>query len=211
MIITAGLYTYQFGSLNLSDKEQDWVSFSDYFSGILNPILALLNLIILTYLTIKIVKIESDRNTWTLQELARPYANLLTENTEYSIDISIHNLGLGPMIITDFKLYNDAGNIFNNFYDLVSYIDSSNNLKFVDVNPKIDSFEINSENGGAIGKDQSHSIFKFYYFENNNYNKEYIEFIREQLNNYTLSISYNDLYKRNIDCMKEKLRFKPWE
>ena len=108
LIITVALYTYQFGSINLSDKEQDWVSFSDYFSGILEPILALLNLIILTYLTIKLVKIEDDRNTWTLQELARPYANLVFENTEYSIDISIQNLGLGPMVMTDFKLFNDS-------------------------------------------------------------------------------------------------------
>ena len=38
--------------------------------------LSLLNLIILTYLSIRLVKDDDSRNRWTLKELAKPYAEL---------------------------------------------------------------------------------------------------------------------------------------
>ncbi|WP_405384098.1 hypothetical protein [Maribacter sp. LLG6340-A2] len=45
----------------LSDKTEVWGAFGDYFGGILNPILAIINIGILIYLTYLVNKIDSNR------------------------------------------------------------------------------------------------------------------------------------------------------
>ena len=158
-------YFLKFGTLKFSDKTSDWVDFANYFSGILNPILALLNLIFFAYLSFKIIKIEDDRNSWTLQELARPYGDLLTEGSIEGIEISLHNVGLGPLVLTDFRIYKEADKPYNDFYYLINDIADEEEISH-DVKFKIDSFELCSDYG-AIAKDKSICIFKIY-FENGN-------------------------------------------
>ncbi len=58
VIITVGLYIYKFGSLNLSENNEDWVSFANYFNGLITPVFTFLNLILLSYLTLRLVKID---------------------------------------------------------------------------------------------------------------------------------------------------------
>jgi hypothetical protein len=208
IVVTISFYLYKFGSLTLSGNNDDWVDFSNYFSGILNPILTLLNLIIFAYLSFKLVKIEDDRNNWTLQELARPYANFVNENRHESIEITIHNVGLGPMILTDFRILKNSGKIYKNFYDLVNDITNEENMDS-EIEPKIDSFEIRS-GSGAIAKDQSHCIFKLYFTEVNQDNRNFVDLIRNRLNEYTISITYSDMYGKEIECMREDLNFASW-
>ncbi|MFL9830320.1 hypothetical protein ACSV4D_00205 [Flavobacterium sp. ARAG 55.4] len=205
---TIGLYLFKFGSLKLSDNSEDWVNFANYFSGIINTLFTLINLIILTYISINLVKIEDDRNKWTIQELARPFGSIHLQNSEETIEISIHNIGLGPMIITKFRILDNTGKIYPNFYDLICEIDENENFPFQATEPKYDYFEINSKNG-AIGKDQSHFLFKLYFKNDNIQNKEYTELIKAKLNNYTVEITYKDIYRRPIECIKERLLFKP--
>lgn len=210
VLIVVGVYIYKFGSTSLSEEFDSWVSFSNYFSGIIGTVFTFLNLVILTYLSIKLAKIEDDRNTWTLQELARPFATLFIENTSVTINVTVHNIGLGPMIIKDYSIINSSGKKFKNFNDVISSVDPIDVKKFESVNPKIDSFEINSDEG-AIGKDQSYKIFKLYFEVENELNKDYMDYIRNELNNFTILISYNDIYGREIEVLREKLHFKPWQ
>jgi len=51
----------------ISDDTQVWGAFGDYFGGILNPILAIINIAILIYLTYLVNKIESNRATEELE------------------------------------------------------------------------------------------------------------------------------------------------
>ncbi|WP_298115103.1 hypothetical protein [Flavobacterium sp.] len=208
ILITIGFYLYQFGSLRLSENNEDWSNFSNYFNGILTPILTLLNLLMFAYLSFKLVQIEDDRNHWTLQELARPYANLITENTSGSVEITVHNVGLGPMILTDFRIFKDPEKTYRNFYYLINDIADYENIG-PEIQPKIDSFEVNSESG-AIAKDKSHCLLKVYFLEDSQQNMQFLDLIRIHLNDYTLSITYSDMYGREIECMREKLNFKPW-
>lgn len=208
IFLTIALYLYKFGSWNFSSKSDDWVDFSNYFSGILNPILTSLNLIIFAYLSFKLIKIEDDRNNWTLQELARPYANIEYENTYESIEIIIHNVGLGPMILKDFKIISNTQKVYKNFYDLINKLadEEDPNHNF---HPKIDSFEI-GEGTGAIARDKSQCIFKLYFIEKNENNKNFIDAMRKKLNNYNILATYNDIYGRQIECMNEKIHFATW-
>ncbi|MBA0883873.1 hypothetical protein [Flavobacterium undicola] len=208
IFISVILYLSKFGSLNFSDINDDWINFANYFSGILNPILTLLNLIIFAYLSFQLIKIEDDRNKWTLQELARPYSNLLYEDTGDVLSISIENIGLGPMILTNITINNNSGKKFNDFYDALSDIIENEEFEY-SVTPKIDSFAINSDSG-AIGKEKSHCILKLYFLDENNHNQDFTEFIRIQLNKFSIQITYSDMYGRSIDSMTEKLHFRPW-
>lgn len=208
IFIATAFYLYKFGSLTLSDNNNDWVQFSNYFSGITNPILTLLNLIIFAYLSFKLVKIEDDRNKWTLQELARPYANFVNENRHESIKITLHNVGLGPMILTDFRIFKNSEKIYKDFYDLVNDIADEENVS-PEIQPKIDSFEIKASSG-AIAKDQFHIVFKLYFPEDNEENRNFSDLIRNRLIDYTVAITYSDMYGREIECMREKLDFISW-
>ena len=209
IFLTISLYLYKFGSWNFSNKSDDWVDFANYFSGFLNPILTSLNLIIFAYLSFKLIKIEDDRNNWTLQELARPYANIQYENTYKSIEITIHNVGLGPMLLKDFKIISNTQNVYKNFYPLINELSDEEDPNH-NFHPKIDSFEIIGEGTGAIARDQSQCIFKLYFIEENENNKKFINAIQKKLNNYTISTTYNDIYGRQIECMNEKIHFIPW-
>ncbi len=199
LIITVALYTYQFGSINLSDKEQDWVSFSDYFSGILEPILALLNLMILTYLTIKLVEIEDNRNTWTLQELVRPYADIAFINSEESIEIKLENCGMGPLIMNNILITD--GNKVNakNFSEFIKNCKSNANFEYQLYNL--------TEEHGAIGKEKNITLLKVI---GDAKNADFIRFLKnleEKLTNLEIQISYSDMYKRKIDTLKTKINF----
>ncbi|KAF2333936.1 hypothetical protein [Flavobacterium nitrogenifigens] len=208
-LFTISIYLIKFGTLKFSDKTSDWVDFADYFSGILNPIIAILNLVFFAYLSFKIINIEDSRNNWTLQELARPYGDLLTESTVNSIELSLHNVGLGPLILTDFRVYKDADNSYKDFYYLINDIADQENIS-PDIKFKIDSFELSSTHG-AIAKDKSICIFKIYFINDNmKENQEFIKLLRTKLDSYYISITYEDLYGREIECINERLSFNDW-
>ncbi len=88
-------YAWNFFANEVSKDSTEWGQFGDYIGGILNPIFALLNLIVLTYLTITIVKNEDERNKFTLQELARPLGDVsvLREKEEFNIKLSQNFIG----------------------------------------------------------------------------------------------------------------------
>lgn len=207
--LTVISYFLKFGTLKFSDKTSDWVDFADYFSGILNPILALLNLVFFAYLSFKIIKIEDDRNNWTLQELARPFGSLNLENTFESLEISIHNVGLGPMVLTDFKVFKNVNNPYKDFFNLINDIADEETVSY-DIPMKIDSFTLYSDNGGAIAKDTSLCVFKLYFLNGEGkieQNREFIKLMKAKLNEYSISFTYKDMYGREIECVNEKINF----
>lgn len=207
--LTALFYLIKFSSLNFSNETKDWVDFANFFSGILNPILALLNLVFFAYLSFKIIKIEDERNNWTLQELARPFGNLNLENTLESLEICIHNVGLGPMILTDFKVFKNIDNPYKSFFNLVNDIADEESVSY-DIPMKIDSFTLISDNGGAIAKDRSLCVFKLYFLDGEgkmDQNRNFIELMKTKLNEYSISLTYKDMYGREIECINEKISF----
>lgn len=59
-VATSALYIYQFGKNGLSLDQFHWGSFGDYFGGLINPILAFGNLLLLIYIS-RIVSNQEDR------------------------------------------------------------------------------------------------------------------------------------------------------
>ena len=56
IITPIGFYIYNFGRSSLSDSPGDWGVLGDYIGGILNPFVAILNILLFVYLTIYVDK-----------------------------------------------------------------------------------------------------------------------------------------------------------
>jgi len=65
-IIPIGFYVYKFWGTSLSDNPNDWNSFGGFFS-ILNPIIAVANLIVIGFLTYLIYKAQNELGEKTIQ------------------------------------------------------------------------------------------------------------------------------------------------
>lgn len=60
--IVVGVYIINFYNFPISKNSQTWGTFGDYFGGILNPIIGILNLGALIYITFQIASNEEQRN-----------------------------------------------------------------------------------------------------------------------------------------------------
>jgi hypothetical protein len=197
-LLTVIFYIYNFKENGVSNDPENWAQFGDYFGGILNPLISILNLIILSYLSIKLVRDEDDRNKWTLQELARPYGEIGFNRNKSGIEILIHNIGLGPMIMTEINIKNSEGKIYDNFSDIVAPKDNS-------VHVEIDSFKI--KNHSAIGKDREINLLTL---KGNGDDPIYFQFLSntiEVLEKYIIEIKYNDIYNKEIAILSEEIDF----
>lgn len=210
VLITVPLsYYLYFNQYGASDDPERWGQFGDFFGGVLNPIISLINLIILMYLSIRLVKDEDERNKWTLQELARPFGAIHLENTFQTIEISLKNVGLGPMILKKMLIKKEFGKEYINFYDLVNDILDQKYLN-VELNSKMDSFHLDRDSGGAVGKDEILCLFKLRFTTPDPKNVQVLEFVCKQLKDYKLYIDYSDMYERKFDTMKDNLQFSGW-
>ncbi|MGB3946539.1 MAG: hypothetical protein WBM13_01025 [Bacteroidia bacterium] len=61
------VYIINFSSLDVSKNTADWGTFGDYFGGVLNPITALINILVFIYLTKVIAKTEELSNLNNLE------------------------------------------------------------------------------------------------------------------------------------------------
>jgi len=189
-------YFLFFNQNELSKNPESWAQFGDFFGGILNPIISLINLIILTYLSIRLVKDENNRNKWTLQELARPYGDFSFTKEHYRLTISVKNCGLGPMIIKNIQIIkNDE--IHNDFEEIISQTHLPKNIR-------IHVYKISTHS--IISKENSASLLRI---EGEN-TTETIDFFKEiypRLSSYTIKLEYEDMYKRKMETLNEKVFF----
>ncbi|MHB1146329.1 MAG: hypothetical protein ACYC01_01900 [Lutibacter sp.] len=199
IIITIGLYLFKFNKHDFSNDPESWSRFADYFGGILNPFLSLLNLVILTYLSIRLVKEDDNRNEWTIKELARPYGELTYNKNLWQIEIIVHNLGLGPMIITDINITDENDNSYNNFKDLLKPVRG-------DVEFEFKSFKF-SKNHCAIGKDDNVELLNISGDNNDEKYTQYIKNILEKLKKINIEIKYKDMYQREIGVISDDINF----
>ena len=114
VIATIGAYCCNFKGHGWSNNPEQWGQLGDYFGGLLNPIFSLINLVVLTYISISITRIEDKRNQWTLQELARPLGQVICGDYENLIPVKLKNCGLGPLIITNIIVIHTNGTVSNN-------------------------------------------------------------------------------------------------
>jgi hypothetical protein len=200
VLISLLFYAIQFSSNKISNDPERWAQFGDYLGGVLGTLVSFLNFLVFTYLSIRLVTIEEERNKWTIKELVRPYADVLLDNDMWNISISIHNIGLGPMVIKEIKIVNSENKCFSTFENIL-------NPNSADVPHQFLSFII-SDNHCAIGKDKDVEILSI---SGDNKNPQYIALIKKnllKLKEYRIEFTYYDMYGKEIDKFTSQLDFK---
>ncbi len=71
LLISVGIFIAKFSGQPISDKIESWAQFGDYFGGVLNPILALINICVFVILTIIIQNITDMNNKESLETSKR--------------------------------------------------------------------------------------------------------------------------------------------
>lgn len=71
VVISIGIFVAKFSGQPISDKIESWAQFGDYIGGILNPILALINICVFVILTITIQNITDKNNKESLETSKR--------------------------------------------------------------------------------------------------------------------------------------------
>lgn len=197
VITTIGFYAYNFRNHVISTNSENWGHFGDYLGGVLNPIISLINLVVLTYITISINRIEDQRNQWTLQELARPVGQIICGDYEDLIEVKLKNCGLGPLLIRNIIIKKTDGSISNSLIDEMPEI--LGGLSWAD-------FVIDAINY-AIPKDSEINLIKIKH-DPNDYNfKIYKTSIRKILKEITIEVEYTDMYNRPMANAIRNLSF----
>lgn len=195
------VYIYNFKSNGLSKDPENWGQFGDYIGGTINATLSIINFLGLTYLTLRIVEIEENRNRSTLEELARPLPNFSFNVANNKIKISLLNVGLGPLIIRELKIVNKENIVYDNFRDIIDNITISYRPTFLVTKIKDKSI---------IKKDGKLTIFNMAFEENEEgtslKNKiESLNKIKNELNNYKIILRYCDIYGNEMEIVEEDL------
>ena len=186
VIATVLSYVINFRNASISTSPEHWGQLGDFIGGILNPFIALINLVVLTYISISISRIEEDRNKFTLQELARPYGEIRTTRQDMGLIINYKNCGLGPLIITKIA---------------VSF-DGKDHPHFINILPPIPKNKISNWGfyylhdsiNGVLGKDDEVEIVKIIGNKNDLSLKPYFDNVQEVLIKCKLTINYTDIY-----------------
>ena len=67
LLFGMSIYVLNFYDNKLSDEVADWAQFGDYFGGVLNPILSLINICIFIYLTLVVQNISNNNHVQALE------------------------------------------------------------------------------------------------------------------------------------------------
>lgn len=194
-LIILGAYYIKFGSNGISGETIEWGQFGEYLGGTIAPILALLNLIVLSYLTLSITDIETERNKFTLQELARPLADVLTVREFYKFEIILKNCGLGPLKVTNVAIsYKGVVySSFNFFLYINGQIPDGISYWFWHTIPGED---------GVIAKDNEAKLLLVKSKIEDPNSKAFFVKMYEDLANIKIVIDYKDIYDRQMPQLK---------
>lgn len=202
LLIIVGVYILNFHNHKISDDTANWAEFGDFVGGTLNSIVGILNLFLLAYLTLKIAKIETTRHQDNLAENVKPLGLFSFKVSTNSLYIEYHNVGMGPLIVSNFKiLYNEK-----------EYDDFNEIIKSISI-PFRPSFSItkSTKSGSIIRKDNSIKLLKILITEDSSdfdYSKklESLSKIKNEISKCEILVKYKDLYGNDFTEQKEDLQ-----
>lgn len=197
-----GLYILNFHDHEISKNPEEWGQFGDYIGGVLNALVSVLNLILITYLTVKIAKIDEDRSKNNLKDSVKPLGLFSYEVSKNSLKIELHNVGLGPLILKELKIFDDI----KEHSDFKEFIEKHT----LSYRPNFSVTKSTTEEGTIIRKDDYLSIIDMQIDENSDgieYAKklESLNKIKKEIAKCKIKISYFDLYGNLIKEEIEKL------
>lgn len=201
LLIVVGLYIWNFHERKLSQDPEEWGQFGDYIGGTLNTTISILNLVLIAYLTIKFAKIEENRVINGSKDSVRPLGLFSFDVSNDFFKIELHNVGLGPLILKEFKIFDSQ----KEYKDIKEIIDSIS----LQYRPKY-SLTRSTTDGTIIRKDDYLNIINMQINESTEgieYSKkvESLKKVKEKLSTCEIKIIYSDLFGNIINEETEKL------
>ncbi|MDR6459060.1 putative membrane protein [Chryseobacterium vietnamense] len=202
LLTILGLYIGNFYNRNLSDNPEEWGQFGDYIGGTINTTISILNLFLLTYLTIKIAKLEEGRINNTSKNSVKPLGLFSFDVSNEFFKIELHNVGLGPLILKEFKIY-DQDKEYEDFKELLD------NIPLQYYRPKY-SITKSTSNGTIVRKDDFLNIIDMQIDKDTpgaEYSKKIdsLKIVKTKLASCEIKITYADLFGNIISEEIEKL------
>jgi len=200
--IILGFYIINFHERPLSENPEEWGQFGDYLGGTLNTTTSILNLFLLAYLTIKIAKIEESRTNNMSKDSVRPLGLFSFDVSNDFFKIEFHNVGIGPLIIKEFKIFEKE----KEYRDLKELLDSIP-LQFY--RPKY-SFTKSTTSGTIVRKDDFLNIIDMQIdvdTQGVEHSKKVdsLKIVKTRLASCEIKIVYSDLFGNIISEEIEKL------
>lgn len=196
ILTIVGVFIFNFYTYSISKSVAEWGQFGDYIGGLLNPLFALINIVLLVYISISINRIEDNRNEFTLQELARPLAEITLGDYENSIEVKLKNCGLGPLKISNISILKD------------NIIRTATLIEFMPKPPHdIVWTDFLLQNRGVIvAKDSEINLLLLIGKVDNINFENYKSLVRSTLKDLSIMISYQDIYGREMKPITRELR-----
>ncbi|WP_027388795.1 hypothetical protein [Chryseobacterium gregarium] len=133
VIFIVGIYYYKFKDYSVSNDPSMWGVFGDYIGGTLNSIVGIANLIILTYITFQLVKIEDERNNKNYKNSVFPAFNLIRSQSPDEFKIIIHSFGLGPVLIKSLSVITGEGKKYSSLGNYMSTLPHMNMTEYFEI------------------------------------------------------------------------------
>lgn len=196
-------YITNFARNGISKNPEDWSQFGDFFGGTLNAVLSIINFIVLTFLTIKIVEIEETRNSKILAESVKPVGVFELEVSVDELKIELYNAGLGPLFIKELQIVSSTTNVI--FKDFKEFIDT---IKFEKYKPNYITSRMNES---IIRKDQFYSILHIDLAIDIDINvsiqekRKTLLILKNEISNLKLRLRYTDMYKNEMEIIEDEL------
>ena len=199
LLIPLCFYIVNFSSYKISDSTEIWAQFGDYLNGTFMPIIALIGVVITYYLGIlsdrriaaqtESTKLINDNNMLLEKIKHKPMLYIGYWDGKENIELTICNKGIGPLLITSYKLENVSKNkIFSSVYEAVA-----------DIENDYDDFSGNHE-GLVLAPNEQRLLLSFKLNEKkdkNAFEKDRLK-IRKSLKDLKFIIKYQDVYKEDL-------------
>lgn len=197
------LYMITFAQNGISSNPEDWSRFGDFFGGTLNALLSIINFIVLTFLTIKIVEIEETRNSKILAESVKPIGVFEFEIGHDELKIELYNAGLGPLFIKELSIVSsNSSYIFKDFKEVID------TLQFEKYRP---NFIASRSNESIIRKDQFNTLLHIDLKNDGHINialqdkRKSLQLIKNEISPFKLRLIYTDMYKNEMETIEDEL------
>ena len=197
------IYVVNFVQSGISKNPENWGQFGDFFGGTLNALLSIINFIVLTFLTLKIVEIEETRNSKMLAESVKPIGVFEFETGVNILKIDLYNAGLGPIFVKELKIISPSKNA--DYKDFKQIIDS---IKFEKYRPP---YTASRSNETIIRKDQFNNLLHIdlgkdldskYSIEEK---RKSLNLLKNELSSLKLRLIYADMYKNEMELLEDDL------
>ncbi len=203
VLLIVFVYVLNFSKNGVSKNPENWGQFGDFFGGTLNAILSIINFIVLSFLTLKIVEIEESRNSKILAESVKPVAVFEFEIGVDELKIDLYNAGLGPLFIKELVIFSPITNI--TYKDFKEVIDS---VKFEKYRP---NYIASRSNETIIRKDQANNLLHIDLQKDSDMSisiqerRENLKILKSELSSLRLRLFYTDMYKNEMETIEDEL------